>query len=191
MNVIICDDHPVFCMALQQVVASTFPEATIQVCHRIDALRALAPPDLLTLDLALPDGSGLDVLAEQQHTPAKKVVISASTDRAQVRAADTYGAAAYLDKSASAADMAQCFTTVMRGGRAFPLGAPLTHSKVDRLLPRQKEILALVAQGLKNRDIARAAFISENTVKTHLRHIFAELDVDTRTAAAMLWRAHQ
>jgi NarL family two-component system response regulator LiaR len=159
--------------------------------------RVPAPTDV---DLVLYDSFGQpqgeqmrpdDLLA---GSPARLVVFSWNTQPEVVRGALSVGAAGYLTKGLAADDLVAALERIAEGETV----APATHAEpgddaVGRwpgdehgLSARESEVLALVCQGYGNEDIARRAFLSLSTVKTHLRTIFRKLGVENRTQAA-LW----
>lgn len=158
-----------------------------------DALGVVARehPDVVVTDLRLGDGlDGVGVTSAVRGTrpaPAVLVLTTYDTDRDIVRAVEA-GAAGYLLKDADPARITDAVIRAAAGGTVLsPDLAQRVVARISRpeadLSPREVEILAAVARGLSNREIARALVISEATVKTHLVHVFTKLDVDSRTAA--------
>lgn len=158
-----------------------------------DALGVVARehPDVVVTDLRLGDGlDGVGVTSAVRGTrpaPAVLVLTTYDTDRDIVRAVEA-GAAGYLLKDADPARITDAVIRAAAGGTVLsPDLAQRVVARISRpeadLSPREVEILAAVARGLSNREIARALVISEATVKTHLVHVFTKLDVESRTAA--------
>lgn len=194
VSVVVVEDHPVTRMGVVALLgqderltvvgeAGTGEEA-ITVVER-------ERPDVVVTDLRLGDGmDGVRVTAalrSRREPPAVLVLTTYDTDRDIVRAVEA-GAAGYLLKDAGPADIVGAVVRAAGGGTV--LSADLAQRVVARmgrarveLSAREVEILAAVARGLGNREIARELFISEATVKTHLVHAFTKLDVDSRTAA--------
>lgn len=194
VSVVVVEDHPVTRMGVVALLgqderltvvgeAGTGEEA-ITVVER-------ERPDVVVTDLRLGDGmDGVGVTAalrSRREPPAVLVLTTYDTDRDIVRAVEA-GAAGYLLKDADPADIVGAVVRAAGGGTV--LSADLAQRVVARmgrarveLSAREVEILAAVARGLGNREIARELFISEATVKTHLVHAFTKLDVDSRTAA--------
>lgn len=193
-TVLLVDDHPVVRSGLRTVLdtgdevhivgeAATGEEAVTLAAH----LR----PDLVLCDLRL--GAGMDGIqttaALRALTPAPAVLILTTFDRdAEILGAIEAGAAGYLLKDvdpeviidgiqrAVAGDMVlspELASRVLRGMR----------TPLPKLTDREIEVLRLLAQGSTNKEIARALFVTEATVKSHLAHIFAKLDVDSRSRA--------
>lgn len=158
-----------------------------------DALGVVARehPDVVVTDLRLGDGlDGVGVTSAVRGTrpaPAVLVLTTYDTDRDIVRAVEA-GAAGYLLKDADPARITDAVIRAAAGGTVLsPDLAQRVVARISRpeadLSPREVEILAAVARGLSNREIARSLVISEATVKTHLVHVFTKLDVESRTAA--------
>ena len=194
VRVVVVEDHPVTRMG---VVALLGHDERIDVVGEAgtgeDALEVVARerPDVVVTDLRLGDGlDGVGVTSAVRATrpaPAVLVLTTYDTDRDIVRAVEA-GAAGYLLKDADPARItdavirAAAGETVLSPDLAQRVVARISRPQAD-LSPREVEILAAVARGLSNREIARALVISEATVKTHLVHVFTKLDVDSRTAA--------
>lgn len=194
VRVVVVEDHPVTRMG---VVALLGQDERIAVVGEAgageEALEVVARerPDVVVTDLRLGDGlDGVGVTSAVRGTrpaPAVLVLTTYDTDRDIVRAVEA-GAAGYLLKDADPARItdavirAAAGETVLSPDLAQRVVARISRPQAD-LSAREVEILAAVARGLSNREIARALVISEATVKTHLVHVFTKLDVDSRTAA--------
>lgn len=194
VSVVVVEDHPVTRMGIvtlldQDERVSVVGEAGTG--EEALAVVARARPDVVVTDLRLGDGlDGVGVttaLRSQREAPAVIVLTTYDTDRDIVRAVEA-GAAGYLLKDADPADIvgavvrAATGETVLSADLAQRVVARMGRARVE-LSAREVEILAAVARGLGNKEIARELFISEATVKTHLVHAFTKLDVDSRTAA--------
>ncbi|APH01781.1 LuxR family transcriptional regulator [Janibacter indicus] len=194
VRVVVVEDHPVTRMG---VVALLGQDERIEVVGEAgageDALAVVARehPDVVVTDLRLGDGlDGVGVTSAVRGTrpaPAVLVLTTYDTDRDIVRAVEA-GAAGYLLKDADPARITDAVIRAAAGGTVLsPDLAQRVVARISRpqadLSAREVEILAAVARGLSNREIARALVISEATVKTHLVHVFTKLDVDSRTAA--------
>lgn len=194
VRVVVVEDHPVTRMG---VVALLGQDERIEVVGEAgageDALGVVARehPDVVVTDLRLGDGlDGVGVTSAVRGTrpaPAVLVLTTYDTDRDIVRAVEA-GAAGYLLKDADPARITDAVIRAAAGGTVLsPDLAQRVVARISRpeadLSPREVEILAAVARGLSNREIARALVISEATVKTHLVHVFTKLDVESRTAA--------
>ncbi len=200
IRVVLVDDHPVVRAGLKALLATT---GTIEVVDEAgsgaDALRVVAhaDPDVVLMDLQL--GSGMDGVQTTRELledmPSRRVLIVTTYDTdADILRAIEAGACGYLLKDADAARLGEAVAAAARGETVLaPLVADRLVSRAnsprDEPTVRELEVLNLAADGLSNRAIARRLFVSEATVKTHLVHLYAKLDVDNRTAAVSTARA--
>lgn len=194
VSVVVVEDHPVTRMGIVTLLDQDEGVAVVgEAGTGEEALAVVARerPDVVVTDLRLGDGlDGVGVttaLRAQREGPAVIVLTTYDTDRDIVRAVEA-GAAGYLLKDADPADIvgavvrAATGETVLSADLAQRVVARMGRARVE-LSAREVEILAAVARGLGNKEIACELFISEATVKTHLVHAFTKLDVDSRTAA--------
>ena len=161
-----------------------------------EALRVVADerPDLFVLDTetnaAAPDGIACVREAVARVPSLKVVVVSASSDPKRINAALGAGAVAYVLKRAQPEDLASAIRQVFSRSFFLPTGdgfAPGSRSDAAddaRLTRREREVLELVANGSTNGEVARALWVTEQTVKFHLANIFRKLDVTNRTQAS-------
>jgi two-component system nitrate/nitrite response regulator NarL len=198
VRVLIADDHPVYrrgaaglidgCPGLEVVgEAGTGQEA-------LDGIRTLAP-DVAVVDLGLPDFDGITVIGmlEREGLATRVVIVSASEDGATMYRAFAHGARAFIPKIATGDMLCSTLMAVARGESVIlpSIQSALTReirARRDRteeplLTARELEILRLCADGLSSPDIAVALFLSVPTVKTHLQHVYAKLEVSDRAAA--------
>ncbi|TKK90119.1 response regulator transcription factor [Herbidospora galbida] len=194
IRLMIVDDHPVVREGLRGMIdgnegitvvgeAGSGDEAVVRA-------RDLAP-DVVLMDLRMPGGDGVGatsrILAGQ---PGARVIVLTTyeTDQDIVRAVEA-GAAGYLLKDTSRADLLGAIKAAARGETvlspsvATRLVTRMRAPVIESLSPRETEVLSLVARGLTNAEIGRELFISETTVKTHLLRVFGKLGVSDRTAA--------
>lgn len=193
VRVMLVDDHPVVRAGLRMLLEASGIDVVAEAASGAEAI-ALARdlrPDLVLMDLQL--GDGMDGVAATSAllalpTPPQVLIVTTYDTDADILRAVEAGAAGYLLKDAPAADLVDA---VERAARGETVLAPAVADRLlarlrrpaPRLSARETEVLTLVADGASNREVARALFLSEATVKSHLVHIFDKLDVDSRTAA--------
>nr|WP_239121136.1 response regulator transcription factor [Planomonospora parontospora] len=207
MRVLIADDHPVVRQGLRtfldlqddlEVVGEARDGA-----EAVELTGSLAP-DVLLLDLRMPvlDGPGaLARLAELGLTP-RVLVLTSVPDRDDVAPAMRAGAAGFLYKDVEPAALVQAIRAVhggqvllapeaaeaMLAGAALPPGNAAPAGPAGPVVPltdREREVLALIASGRSNREIARELAVAEKTVKTHVSNVLMKLGVQDRTQAAL------
>lgn len=192
-RLLLVDDHALFRTGLRLIVQDHPSVGEIAEAGSIAeacALRA-ADTDLVLLDIQLPGMSGLDGLRPlRQACPSARIVlVSASVAPDAIHEARGRGADGFLPKSASAADIFEAITCALQGKPCFP--AHSSNSAAPRgadtpsLTTRQLEVLSLLCTGRPNKVIARDLGLSENTVRVHVAAIFAQLGVNSRSAALL------
>jgi DNA-binding NarL/FixJ family response regulator len=202
IKVLIADDHPLVREALTQLLGSADDIEVVGVAA--DGLEAVdlaheTSPDVVLMDLEMPHLNGIEATRALKATDdgARVVVLTTFSDRDRILGALDAGALGYLLKDAEPDEIIRGVRAASRGDS--PLAPRAAREMIsDRaegsggggaLSAREREVLALVAEGLPNKLIARRLEISEKTVKTHLTRVFAEIGVTDRTQAA-LW-AHR
>lgn len=203
IGVLVVDDHPMLRAGLAQLLEQaddiTLTGLAADGAEGV-ALALGAHPDVVLMDLEMPGLDGIEatrrIRACCEHTQV--VILTSFSDRARILDALDAGAAGYLLKDAEPDQL-------LRGIRAAAAGeAPLAPRAASELLaerhetrpasgltPREREVLAMVAEGLPNKLIARRLEISEKTVKAHLTRIFERLGVSDRTQAALWAQRHR
>ncbi len=191
IRVLVVDDHPVVRSGLVGLLGS---EADLEVVGEAGngregvTLAASLTPDVVLMDLRMPVLDGASATAEITAAGTARVLVLTTydTDGDILRAVEA-GATGYLLKDTPRDQLLAAVRAAARGETvlAAPLAAKLMRQVRggDQLTPRELEVLALVAQGKSNPDIARELFIGEATVKSHLLHVFDKLGVSDRTAA--------
>ena len=206
VKVLVVDDHALFRRGITAVLANqenlrVVGEATDGL-EAIDKAEALAP-DVILMDLHMPQCTGLEATqAIRTKMPQVNIlVLTVSENEADLFAAVKFGAKGYILKNIEPEELTQAIFHIAQGGVIIsPLMAAkllsefqdlsagvakkLAQEVAADLSPREDEVLRLVAQGATNKEIADSLFISENTVKTHLRNIMDKLHLVNRSQAA-------
>jgi DNA-binding NarL/FixJ family response regulator len=149
-------------------------------------------PDVVLLDLRMPELDGLACLTRlRKHDPAIAVVILSSySDEGQIEAARAAGACGYIVKTVEPVDLAKVLRSALSGesfavwGAADVVHGAASTAGATVLSEREAAVLEALARGLSNREIGRQLWISEQTVKFHLRNLYRKLGVSSRTEAA-------
>jgi two-component system NarL family response regulator len=200
LNILIVDDHAIFREGLETLLeleddfdvvgeASSGAEAIARASE--------LAPDVILLDLHLPDGHGAQFCPEilKVSPDSKVLILSAFDDDEEVTAALVAGASGYVLKTVGSDRLADNIRSVSRGEILL---APTIAAKIVQqltrlqnesgkrdealgaLTPREREVFALASRGLKNAEIADELFLSEKTIKTHLRNIYGKLDLSSK-----------
>jgi DNA-binding NarL/FixJ family response regulator len=205
IRVVVVDDHAVVRRGLRAYLEMVDDMEVVgeaadgqQALDEIAALVAAGhPPDVVLMDLLMPGMDGVTATATiiQRHPELGVVAMTSFTQADLVHGALQAGAAGYLLKDAEADEVAAAIRAACRGevhldpAIAKQLARSLVAPKpqtVDALTDREREVLALVAQGLSNQEIADSLVISERTARTHVSSILGKLGVASRTQAALL-----
>ena len=200
ISVLIADDHPVVRQGLQ-VLLSVQDDIDV-VGEAADGRQAVTmtaelDPDVILLDLKLPDMDGIAVLRELRDAGlrTRALVLTSAADRELVPLAVHAGAAGFLYKDIDPDALVRALRSVHDGhtllapeaaGSLLRSGAAPAVRGLGALTGREREVLAQIAEGRSNREIARLLRVSEKTVKTHVSSVLAKLGVADRTQAALL-----
>lgn len=197
----VVDDHAIVRAGLRAVLESVDDVAiSFDTDSPDDAVSRCSTTyiDVVLMDLRLGRGqSGVDAtraLRALPQPPQVLVVTNYDTD-ADILGAIEAGAAGYLLKDTPPAELTAAIRAAAQGDSALSpsvatrLLSRVRQPEVDALTAREVDVLALVADGLSNREIARELFLSEMTVKSHLAHVYGKLGVRSRTAAVARARA--
>lgn len=209
IRLLIVDDHPVVRTGLRII---TEVDASILVvgeaasaAEAILAARELRP-DVVLLDVRLPDRNGMDVCRELKTQPdAPRVLFLTSfADNSLVLAAMQAGGDGYLLKDNEPRDIAAAIRTVQAGGMMFdPVVARAVDRELKSVLPgpvadpmrglsdQERRVLAAVADGMTDKEIALALGLQPKTVRNYLERVFEKLGVNSRTRAAILFDRHR
>jgi DNA-binding NarL/FixJ family response regulator len=188
------DDHPLFRDGIAAIVNCQTDMSLVGVAstgkEAIETYRALRP-DVTFMDLMLPDLSGIDVMiAIRTEFPDARFIVLTTFDRdVEIQRALKAGARGYLLKNMPAGQMLDAVRQVHAGKKCVPpeiLAGLADHFSEESLSQREIDVLRHVAEGNRNRDIAERLFISEETVKVHLKHILGKLGASDRTQAVAI-----
>lgn len=193
ISIVLVDDHQVVTHSLKAYLES-FPDMTVvgiaasgeEVLARLEEWR----PRVVLQDLLLPGGiDGIETTRRivQRHPDVRVVALTASMDEARMMGVLRAGAAGYVRKDAEPETLLAAVRAVARGKTyidpAISRQMLQAAGSADVLTARETEVLRRVALGLSNKDIAAALAVGEETVKTHVTHVLAKLQVENRAQA--------
>jgi two-component system nitrate/nitrite response regulator NarP len=194
-SILIVDDHPMIRSAVALLLEGSDFTIAGTAGSAATAIAAIAEhdPDIVILDLAMPGGSGMEVLRRLRGDGDQRpvIILTAAIDDFRLREAMSLAVDGVVMKNNDPAFLVDCLQAVGDGrrwfdpdlaGRAAELG-----NRGDRtaLTARERKLVGLVAQGLRNRDVAAELGITEGTVKVYLHAIFEKLGVTSRTELAI------
>jgi DNA-binding NarL/FixJ family response regulator len=204
-SALIIDDHPLFCDALSMTLTAAAGIAHIETAGTLEEaltrLRADKAPEVILLDLNLPDVNGLDGLMRltKQCPDTPIVIVSSIAEPHVIRSAIRIGAAGFVPKHSTRDTFRKAFDQISAGEFYAPeeamsggdVDAPLSASedalvRLSHLTRQQARILQLICEGQMNKQIAYELTIAETTVKAHVTAIMRKLGVQTRTQAVLI-----
>jgi DNA-binding NarL/FixJ family response regulator len=193
IEVLIVDDHPMVREGLAGVLARHEMKIVGLAANGRQALEMYLAhrPDVMLLDLRLPDQSGFDVVrAVLKADPTGRIVIlSSAQGDASIYTAISLGVRGYLLKGIDGATLAQQVRRVAEGGQSLtPEAAEKLAQYIasKKLSEREREVLGLISSGKSNKEIARMLFVTDNTVKMHVKNILSKLEANDRTQAVVI-----
>lgn len=199
VRILVADDHPMLREGLVAVLGTQPDFEVVGEASGSEEAVELArqmEPDVILLDLEMPGTDGIDALRRlREAAPATRTVIFTAYDTDErILGALRAGARGYLLKGASREEIFAAVRTAASGGS--PLEPSVTSRLLERanrdspgpedLTPREREVLALLAEGLQNREIAARLFVTERTVKFHVSSILHKLEAHNRTEAVSI-----
>lgn len=203
MRILLIDDHALFRIGLRELLERRGLEVVDAVgdCEEGIALVEEKQPDVVLLDMRMPQMTGLEVLQILRDKGQQMPIVILTTSRIEtdVIASLQCGAQGYLLKDMEPDDLISSLNNIVAGqtvvaneltmvlARAVRGDAPeKSESAMDQLTPREQEILCLLAEGQSNKVIARNLGITDGTVKLHVKAILRKLDVHSRVEAAVI-----
>jgi len=191
VRILCVDDHPLLRQGIAALVGSQGDMKLVaEASNGREALRQFRElrPDVTLMDLRLPDMSGIDALIaiRSEFPEARVLVLTTFEGDAEIQRALEAGARGYLLKTMPPADLIDAIREVHAGKKRIPpeIAAQLAeHASDEDLTGRELEVLREVAGGSRNHEIASRLFISEETVKVHVKHIMEKLGANDRTQA--------
>ena len=191
IRVMIVDDHPSLRLGIRAIIEGqddmVLVAEAINGADALDQFRATRP-DVTLMDLQMPQVNGVEgiILIRKDYPNARIVVLTTYAGDAQAMRALKAGAVGYLLKSTARKELVDTIRVIHAGRRHIPAEIAQEiafHASEDGLSEREIAVLVEVAAGKANKEIAWHLSISEDTVKAHMRSIFAKLDVNDRTQA--------
>ncbi len=191
IRIMIADDHPILRDGVAALLTNE-PDMILvgEASDGADAVRSYAAlrPDVTLMDLQMPGMGGVAAIRaiRAQYPRARILVLTTYDGDAQAAEALRAGAAGFLLKTTLRRELLETIRTIHAGRRHVPPAIAqeiALHAGYESLSPREHAVLALVAEGLANKEVAWELGVAEDTVKTHLKNIFAKLGVSDRTLA--------
>jgi DNA-binding NarL/FixJ family response regulator len=193
---VIVDDHPIVLQGLENLFGRQPDFSVVACCTTAEAALEAArthQPDVMLLDLRMPAGDGLSLLAAlgREGATCRRVVLTASASDDDVAEIIRLGASGLVLKDTPPQQLVEALRRVHQGEPSFDpsaLGRALERARqvtargerASTLTSREREVVKMIAGGLRNRDIAERLSISENTVKVHLHNIYEKLGMEGR-----------
>lgn len=194
IRIVVADDHPAIVDAVTRfVVTQEDIEIVGTAGDGSQALRVIksVTPDVVLADINMPHVSGIELVRrlDTRGGPPGVILYTGSADTALLVEALDAGARAFVLKESPLADLGRAIRSVASGGTYVDpvlggvFAAPEATERLAALSKREREILRLLADGMRDQDVGAALFISPLTVRTHVKHAMEKLEADTRTQA--------
>ena len=203
IRILLVDDHRLVQAGLQRLLEKAEDLEVIAVADDGEqgvALASHTKPDVVLMDLSMPGIGGIEATRRivESDPHIKVVVLTALSDRDRILDALDAGAVGYLLKDVEPEELVQSLRATVKGESPLHpraakalLQARQETRPTEHLTRRERQVLALVSQGLANKQVARKLGIKEKTVKAHLTRIYQQLDVSDRTQAALWAERHK
>jgi DNA-binding NarL/FixJ family response regulator len=194
IRILTVDDHPLLHEGIATVIRNQ-PDMVLaaEASNGREAIQRFREhtPDVTLMDLRLPDMSGIDAMVaiRSEFPEARVIILTTFAGDVEIQRALQAGARAYMLKSMPPRELMEAIRQVHSGKRKIPaeIAAHLAeHYSDEALTQREVEVLQQVAGGNRNRDIADKLFITEETVKVHIKHIMEKLGAADRTQAVAI-----
>jgi DNA-binding NarL/FixJ family response regulator len=194
IRVLSVDDHPLLREGIAAIIDNQSDMLMVaQAANAQDAVEQFRKhrPDVTLMDLRLPDRSGIDTMIaiRTEFPDARIIMLTTFEGDVEIKRALEAGARGYMLKSMPPKELVEVIRQVHAGKKRVPsqLAAQLAeHMSDEALTEREVEVLGQIAGGNRNRDIAERLFITEETVKVHIKHIMEKLGASDRTQAVAI-----
>jgi DNA-binding NarL/FixJ family response regulator len=188
------DDHPLLREGIAAIINNQADMSMVaQAANSQDAVEQYRKhkPDVTLMDLRLPDRSGIETMIaiREEFPDARVIMLTTFEGDVEIKNALEAGARGYMLKSMPPKELVEVIRQVHAGKKRIPpqLAAQLAeHMSDEKLTEREVEVLGQIAGGNRNRDIAERLFITEETVKVHIKHIMEKLGASDRTQAVAI-----